>query len=207
MNTTQNNLFKEKSRNNFALKPLICGYRVLRWGEDTVDGIYAKDLLSEVTLEEHIRHGEKDSPWISTTSDLTTAQVWAMNNICDVAVMAYGAMENCEIVDVRKGLPSLDRLSNNFAKSSREVCVKYHIPAEAIITVIPYSAIREMCTADYVRQSGEIYLKNYVSLLGNLESVSNSADIWKNDFAKIVKSSQRLWTSNRKAGNPLKVNF
>lgn len=206
MNTTQNNLYKIKTKKQICLnKKLKVGYRALRWDEDTDDGIYAKDLTSLVSLEEHIRQGEKDSPWISTTTDLTVAQVWAMRNLSDVAVIAYPAMEGCEIIDVRKGLPSLDRLSNNLAKSSREVCVKYHIPKEAMLMVVSYPEIREMCTVDYTSKSA--YTESYEMLLRWLEGNTNNTEIWENNFAKIVEHSQMLWTRNRQYKNPLKVEF
>lgn len=175
------------------------------WGEDVTNGLHAKNLLSNKSLVEHEGGNGVDSPWISFTASLVIALYWAIKGMSDLVVVDYDyIIRNCKIVkDLRDGSVELGRTLSNFAKSSQEICVKYHVPAEAIVMVIPYSTVREMCMTDYKGKMPGGYLK----WLANLESYVNYPEVWKENFSEVVKASQKLWTANRRNGNFLGVDF
>lgn len=185
-------------------------FRTLRADEDEwsvkAKGIFAKKVASTKPVKDHITHNGEDSPWISTTNLLSVAQRWAMLNCCNIAVIDYSKLQGCELVDARDGLPELGALANNFAKSSQEICVYQHIPAEAVITVIPYYRLVAMCTMCTVSDSRLATASLELALKG-LESFANQPNNWLENLDAIVERSQKLWAINRCRGDKLKVGF
>lgn len=202
-----NNIYQELAKHDRMVgteRKTKLAFRCLFWGESVEDGTWAKNPNSNKNLVEHEGGNGVDSPYISISTSPTSTLYWAMKGLSDIAVYDYDYIErNCIIADLRSGLPELGKVLSNFAKSSQEICVHRHIPKEAIVMVIPYSTVREMCLTDY---DGKLPC-GYLTWLTNLENYASRLDIWKENFSEVVKASQKLWTANRRNGNFLGVDF
>lgn len=185
-------------------------FRVLSKSEDEfrikAEGIFAKNMESKNSMLDHIANNGADSAWISMSNCLAIAQYWAMKDKCNIAVIDYSKLQGCEIVDARDGLAKLGVTRSNFAKSSQEICVHYHIPADAIITVIPYYQVVMMCTA-YDPSDRSISCASLDDSLKMLEVFANQPESWAQNFSVMMKRSQKLWAVNRYYGDKLKVGF
>lgn len=201
--------FKKANMTGASKTPHVV-FRTLRVDENEwsvkAKGIFAKNMDSTKPVEDHITHNGVDSPWISTTSRLSIAQRWAMLNCCNIAVIDYSKLQGCKLVDARDGLPELGALANNFAKSSQEICVYQHIPAEAVITVIPYYRLVAMCTMCTVSDS-KIATASLELALKGLEGFADQPNNWLENLNAIVERSQKLWAINRYQGDKLRVGF
>ena len=185
-------------------------FRVLSKSEDEfrikTEGIFAKNIESKNSVFDHIANNGVDSAWISMSNCLAIAQYWAMKDKCNIAVIDYSKLQGCEIVDARDGLAKLGVTRSNFAKSSQEICVHYHIPADAIIAVIPYYQVVMMCTA-YNPSDRSISCASLDNSLKMLEAFANQPESWAHNFSVMMKRSQKLWAVNRYYGDKLKVGF
>lgn len=187
-------------------------FRVLPKGEDEfcvkAKGIFAKNTEADNSVEDHISRNGIDSSWVSMTNLLAIAQFWAMKDHCSIAVIDYAKLQDCEIVDARNGLPKLGAMANNFAKSSQEICVHRHIPAEAIITIVPYYRVVMMCVARASERSDRsIQHAGLDNVLRMFEGLANRPETWTDNLDGMIRNSQKLWAVNRYYGDKLKVGF
>ena len=119
-------------------------FRVLYAHENPADGIVAKDPDAQIALEDHVRNGDKDTAWISTTLNLK----WAFWHASKMFFL-HGERRRIVEIDLSKtetmvhelitasgrrkaGLKE-GRASANWALSASEVCVHKYIPQEAIL--------------------------------------------------------------------------
>lgn len=212
MAKTTNRVHHYESRIGLAGASVAPGvtFRVLSKNEDEfrikTEGIFAKNIESKNSMLDHIAKNGADSAWISMSNCLAIAQYWAMKDKCNIAVIDYSKLQGCEIVDARDGLAKLGVTRSNFAKSSQEICVHYHIPADAIIAVIPYYQVVLMCTA-FDPSDRSISCASLDNSLKMLEVFANQPESWAQNFSMMMKRSQKLWAVNRYYGDTLKVGF
>ena len=115
-------------------------YRVMRPDEHPaalVRGIWAKDPTRRVHPQRHVSHGQKEaSNWISTTRDLDWARQWQK----DVPIYAIDLRKvKSMIVDLTTSgtMEGWHPVPCRLAERASEVLVDTHIPAEAIVEIIP----------------------------------------------------------------------
>ena len=211
MQKTANRINHYESRIGFTGTDIAPGvtFRVLSKSEDEfrikTDGIFAKNTESNNSVLNHIAANGVNSSWISMSNSLAVAQYWAMKDACSIAVIDYSKLQDCEIVDARDGLAKLGATCTNFAKSSQEICVHYHIPADAVITVIPYYQVVMMCTV--VPSDRSVSCASLDNSLRMMELFASQPENWAQNFSVMMKHSQKLWAVNRYYGDKLKVGF
>ena len=197
-------------------------FRVLREDEKpeaiTASGIVCRDMNAGISFQKHIG-GARQSQWVSVTSAFTVACINAMRDKCNVAVIDWSIVsKECTICDARNGLSGLGSTHRNWTTSAQELGVEYRIPAEAVVTVLSFDQIKEMCTTnnhtfDYYRPERRYSIaslkESFKANYSCVEGFANELNTWtdKEAFARFDMCVKTLWTKNRFTGNKIDVAF
>ena len=116
-------------------------FRVLRPDENPALGLFAKNPSASYSIEGHILNGSRKgwaSQYISTTTDLSVAQKWAMKTGNRIVSIDLGAVQG-RVFDLstEAGRSSLLKgiTARNFARGSSEVLIQGSVPPIAVSPV------------------------------------------------------------------------
>jgi hypothetical protein len=118
-------------------------YRVMRPGEHPIamtQGIWAKDPSRRVHPQRHVTHGNKEADnWISTTRNLMWALTWQSNDKEPIYVIDLKKVSS-QFVDltIPANTAGWPPQAKQFAIRASEVLVDTHIPATAIVEILPW---------------------------------------------------------------------
>lgn len=126
-------------------------YRVLRPSEDPSKGLQAKDLNSDIDVEEHVAYGTyRSSKYISTCANKSSAEGFAYlgighgdpkpKRIVTIDVSLLNSVPGVKIIDLTNPVTLSIYCRNNdraqgFANRRDEVLVEGNIPAYCITNV------------------------------------------------------------------------
>jgi hypothetical protein len=118
-------------------------YRVMRPGEHPVamtQGIWARDPSRRVHPQRHVTHGNREADnWISTTRNLMWALTWQTNDKQPIYAIDLKKVPS-PIIDltVPANTAGWTPRAKQLAVRASEVLVDTHIPATAIVDILPW---------------------------------------------------------------------
>ena len=119
--------------NEYGTQEIV--YRALAETDDPAVGLVAR---APGSIRKPIGHvaGAKETPWISTTRELSVAQAYNAKGGFGIVKIDLSKVTT-EVVDLSDGIPGyLGTTLSNWAKKSAEVLIHDHIPPEAIIPIL-----------------------------------------------------------------------